>query len=100
MGSFAPLTTPVDSRWPSGWQMAVDPATRAFLNVLRRLNPRAYRAARSEAEAHVDELVDGAVPESSDLSTDYKELADRLGLEPCRDPKPDPDPPGPVGSPD
>lgn len=97
MGSFAPLPTPVDSRWTIGWQLAVDPVTHVFLEVLRRLNPRAYRAARSEAEARVDELVDGAVPATTDVPVDYEELARRLDLEPCRDPEPDPE--GPVSPP-
>ena len=82
MGSLASLRTPVASRWPTGWQLSVDPATRAFLNVLRRLNPGAYTEAAAAAEAQVEKLVEGTVPGSTGRPVDYDERARRLGLDP------------------
>jgi len=82
MGSLASLPTPVDSRWPIGWQLSVDPATRAFLNVLRRLHPGAYTEAQAEAQGQVGKLIEGAVPEGTDQRVDYDELAERLDLDP------------------
>ena len=80
MGLVASPPVASDSRWPTGWQLSIDPSTRAFLDVLRRLNPGAYNEARAQAQAQVDELVTGAVPASSDRPVDYEELAGRLGL--------------------
>ena len=82
MGLLASLPTPVDSRWPIGWQLSVDPATRAFLGVLRRLNPGAYNEAQQEAQGQVRKLTEGSVPEGTDQRVDYDELAERLDLDP------------------
>jgi len=82
MGSLATLPEPVCSKWPTGWQLAVDPATRVFLDVLRRLKPRDYGRARAAAEQQVEDLVAGVVPEDTDQPVDYDELARRLGIEP------------------
>ncbi len=81
MGSLATLSEPVRSKWLTGWRLAVDPATRAFLDVLRRLNPGDYGRARAAAEQQVEDLVAGAVPEDADQPVDYDELARRLGIE-------------------
>ncbi len=81
MGSLASLPTPVDSRWPTGWQLSVDPATRAFLDVLRRLNPGAYNEAQAEAEQQVEELIGDSVPRDTSQAADYDEVAERLGLD-------------------
>jgi hypothetical protein len=81
MGSLASLSTPVDSRWPTGWQLSVDPVTRAFLDVLRRLNPGAYNEAQAEAEQQVEQLIGGAVPRDPSQTANYDELAERLGLD-------------------
>lgn len=81
MGSLASLPTPVDSRWPTGWQLSVDPVTRAFLDVLRRLNPGAYNEAQAEAEQQVEQLIDGVVPRDPSQTANYDELAERLGLD-------------------
>ena len=80
MGLLASLPVSSDSRWPTGWQLSIDPSTRAFLDVLRRLNPGAYDEARAQAQSQVDELTTGAVPASTDRPVDYEELAGRLGL--------------------
>jgi len=85
MGLLASLPTPVDSRWPIGWQLSVDPATRAFLNVLRRLYPGAYSEAQDEAQGQVRKLIEGVVPEGTDQKVDYDELAQRLDLDPTQD---------------
>lgn len=81
MGSLTSLRPPVDSRWPTGWELSVDPATRALLEVLRRLNPGAYTEAQAEAEAQVEKLVEGVIPESTGQPVDYDELGRRLGLD-------------------
>ena len=82
MGLVASLPVASDLRWPTGWQLSIDPSTRAFLDVLRRLNPGAYNEARAQAQSQVDELITGAVPGSTDHPVDYEELAGRLGLAP------------------
>ncbi len=81
MGLLASLPVSSDSRWSTGWQLSIDPSTRVFLDVLRRLNPGAYNEARARAQSQVDELTTGAVPASTDRPVDYEELAGRLGLD-------------------
>ena len=80
MGSLATFPKPVRSTWPTGWQMAVDPATRTFLNVLRRLRPGDYVRARAAARQQVEDLVSGVVPGDVDQSVNYDELARRLDI--------------------
>ena len=80
MGLVASLPVASALRWPTGWQLSIDPSTLAFLDVLRRLNPGAYNEARAQAQSQVDELITGAVPGSTDQPVDYEELAGRLGL--------------------
>ena len=81
MGSLATFSKPVRSKWPTGWQMAVDPATRTFLNVLRRLRPGDYVRARAAAKQQVEDLVSDVVPGDVDRPVDYDELARRLDIE-------------------
>ena len=81
MGSLATFPKPVQSKWPTGWQMAVDPATRTFLDVLRRLRPGDYARARVAAEHQVEDLVSDVVPGDVDQSVAYDELARRLDIE-------------------
>ena len=64
-----------------GLLWVVDPATRAFLGVLRRLNPGAYWRARAEARAQVDELIGDAIPGSTDRPADFDGVLDRLDLD-------------------
>ena len=81
MGSLAPFPKPVQSNWSTGWQMAVDPATRTFLDVLRRLMPGDYARARAAAEHQVEDLVSAVVPGDVHHPGDYDELARRLDIE-------------------
>lgn len=81
MGSSAPSSNPVEHAWLRGWQMAVDPATRVFLNVLRRLRPGDYWKAREEARAQVEELIDDAVPDRLDQPSDFDAVLARLDLD-------------------
>ncbi|HAB13050.1 MAG TPA: hypothetical protein DCE47_15300 [Planctomycetaceae bacterium] len=80
MGSLATFSKPVRSKWPTGWQLAVDPATRTFLNVLRRLRPGTYIRARAAARQQVEDLVSDVVPGDVDQLVDYDQLARRLDI--------------------
>lgn len=81
MGSSAPSSAPVGQAWLRGWHLAVDPATRVFLDLLRRLRPGDYWKAREEARAQVEELIDDAVPDRLDQPSDFDAVLARLDLE-------------------
>ena len=81
MGSLASSPSKLEHAWPRGWHMAVDPATRVFLDLLRRLRPGDYRKARKEARAQVEELTDNVVPDRPDQLSDLDAILARLDLD-------------------